>query len=121
MAGQIFDAVGNAAIEPTLLQKKLANMADQIGMVGVMCAVLTFVGMIFRVILELMKLVPCGCQNIVNCQEVPDCVPLTLELSLDNRLWQDLLDTLIIAISIIVCAIPEGLPLAVTISLSFSS
>jgi hypothetical protein len=34
MAGKIFDAVGNAAIEPTLLQKKLANMSDQIGMVS---------------------------------------------------------------------------------------
>lgn len=31
------------------------------------------------------------------------------------------LDTVIIAITIIVVAIPEGLPLAVTISLSFSS
>lgn len=33
----------------------------------------------------------------------------------------DLLNTIIIAITIIVVAIPEGLPLAVTISLSFSS
>ena len=32
-----------------------------------------------------------------------------------------MLDTVIIAISVIVCAIPEGLPLAVTISLSYSS
>jgi len=31
------------------------------------------------------------------------------------------LNTVIIAISVVVCAIPEGLPLAVTISLSFSS
>jgi len=31
------------------------------------------------------------------------------------------LETIIIAISVVVCAIPEGLPLAVTISLSFSS
>jgi P-type E1-E2 ATPase len=33
----------------------------------------------------------------------------------------DFLDTIIVAISMIVCAIPEGLPLAVTISLSYSS
>jgi len=31
------------------------------------------------------------------------------------------LETVIIAISVVVCAIPEGLPLAVTISLSYSS
>jgi len=40
---------------------------------------------------------------------------------LKNRLWIDVLNTVIIAISVVVCAIPEGLPLAVTISLSFSS
>lgn len=40
---------------------------------------------------------------------------------LDNRLWKDVLETVIIAISVVVCAIPEGLPLAVTISLSYSS
>jgi magnesium-transporting ATPase (P-type) len=33
----------------------------------------------------------------------------------------DILDNVIIGISIIVAAIPEGLPLAVTIALSFSS
>ena len=33
----------------------------------------------------------------------------------------NVLEGLIISISVIVCAIPEGLPLAVTISLSFSS
>jgi len=32
-----------------------------------------------------------------------------------------MLEGVIISISVIVCAIPEGLPLAVTISLSFSS
>jgi|TARA_B100000780_G_C21002623_1_gene401171 P-type E1-E2 ATPase len=33
----------------------------------------------------------------------------------------NMLEGVIISISVIVCAIPEGLPLAVTISLSFSS
>jgi len=42
-------------------------------------------------------------------------------MTLENRLWIDVLNTVIIAISVVVCAIPEGLPLAVTISLSFSS
>lgn len=40
---------------------------------------------------------------------------------MNNRLWTDVLNTIIIAISVVVCAIPEGLPLAVTISLSYSS
>jgi len=38
-----------------------------------------------------------------------------------NPLWNELLNTVIIAITVIVVAIPEGLPLAVTISLSFAS
>lgn len=38
-----------------------------------------------------------------------------------NRVYTELLNTIIIAITVIVVAIPEGLPLAVTISLSFSS
>lgn len=56
------------------------------------------------------------------CEEPSVChKPLSFELTLENRLWLDILDTIIIAISVIVCAIPEGLPLAVTISLSYSS
>lgn len=105
----------------TLLQKKLAVMADKIGNVGIACAVLTFFSLCVRVAIEMLDLVPCGCQNIFYCQVNEDCTPLTFEFSLENRLWEDVLETIIIAISVVVCAIPEGLPLAVTISLSYSS
>ncbi len=37
------------------------------------------------------------------------------------RLYNELLDSIIISITVVVVAIPEGLPLAVTISLSFAS
>ena len=107
--------------EPTHLQKKLVTMAEKIGNVGIGCAVLTFFSLIFRVALEMMQFVPCGCMNITSCQVDPECKELTFEFSLKNRLWIDVLNTVIIAISVIVCAIPEGLPLAVTISLSYSS
>jgi len=107
--------------EPTLLQKKLAVMADKIGYVGVSCAVLTLVSLLIRSGLEMANVIPCGCGNITVCVAEPDCKPLTFTLSVENRLWIDLLNTLIIAISVIVVAIPEGLPLAVTISLSYSS
>jgi len=107
--------------EPTLLQQKLETIATKIGNIGIGCALLTFLSLIFRVVLEMMEVIPCGCQNIMNCQIDDNCQPLTFELSLQNRLWIDVLDTIIIAISVIVCAIPEGLPLAVTISLSYSS
>jgi magnesium-transporting ATPase (P-type) len=103
------------------LQLKLETIANKIGNFGIACAVLTFFSMVIRVILEIIAVLPCGCQNVFNCQEDPNCVALSFELSLDNRLWKEVLNTVIIAITIIVVAIPEGLPLAVTLSLSFSS
>lgn len=112
---------GGEGSDDTLLQKKLTIMAESIGNVGMGCAVLTLASMFLRVGIEMAGLVPCGCMNIATCQEDPDCKPLSFEFSLQNRLWTDLLNTVIIAISVIVCAIPEGLPLAVTISLSYSS
>lgn len=107
--------------EPTLLQRKLESIADKIGNFGIGCAVLTFFSMIIRVILEMVKVIPCGCANIMTCEEDPKCVPLSFAMTMENRLWNEVLNTIIIAITVIVVAIPEGLPLAVTISLSFSS
>jgi magnesium-transporting ATPase (P-type) len=52
--------------------------------------------------------------------KIQGCVELDM-LDFENRFFTELLNTVIIAITVIVVAIPEGLPLAVTISLSFSS
>jgi len=75
--------------------------------------------MVIRIALEMNGNIPCGCQNLTSCVEDPICQPYGF--SWPNRLYTDLLNTIIIAITVIVVAIPEGLPLAVTISLSFSS
>jgi magnesium-transporting ATPase (P-type) len=107
--------------EPTLLQQRLETIATKIGNVGIACAILTFFAMVFRTILEMTNITPCGCGNLFKCELNPDCIPLSFEFNFENRLWMDLLNTIIIAITIVVVAIPEGLPLAVTISLSFSS
>lgn len=107
-----------AETEPTLLQRKLETIADKIGRVGILCAALTFASMVLRLFLEMGGMMECGCQNITNCVKDDSCVPLSLG---EARFWTELLNTVIICIAIIVAAIPEGLPLAVTISLSFSS
>ena len=107
--------------QPTLLQQKLETIANKIGNFGIACAILTFCAMLVRTMLEMINVIPCGCQNIMNCVEDPKCTQLSFEFTMKNRLWKMVLDTVIIAITIIVVAIPEGLPLAVTISLSFSS
>lgn len=81
--------------------------------------------MIVRMCLEgLLHVTPCGCQNLLNCHAEDGCVPLSWSLDsneTDYRLYNDILYSVIISITVIVVAIPEGLPLAVTISLSVSS
>lgn len=109
---------GNNEVKETDLQKKLAIIADKIGMVGIFAAIMTLAAMIVRSILEMLEVLPCGCGNIMSCQPEPNCTMLSFD---NERLWMQLLESVIISISVIVCAIPEGLPLAVTISLSYSS
>jgi magnesium-transporting ATPase (P-type) len=97
-------------------------MADKIGQVGINCAIGTFVFMLIRSGLEMGEVIPCGCGNLFTCEKEPNCIPLSFALNIKtNRLWLNMLNTIIIAISVVVCAIPEGLPLAVTIALSYSS
>lgn len=107
--------------EDTDLQKKLEVIAGKIGQVGILAAIMTFAAMILRSILEMTKILPCGCGNIMSCQKESGCTELSFKFERSNRFWMNVLEGVIISISVIVCAIPEGLPLAVTISLSFSS
>lgn len=62
--------------EETDLQKKLAIIATKIGNVGIAAAVLTFVSMIIRLVLEGVKVLPCGCGNIMSCVAEDSCLPL---------------------------------------------
>lgn len=96
-------------------------MANKIGKFGLACAVLVFVAMLIRVALEMTGVIPCGCQNITACIPQKACVPMTFAFTMKNRLWSEIMNSFIISVTIIVVAIPEGLPLAVTIALSFSS
>lgn len=63
---------------------------------------------------------PCGCSNLFTCVEVEGCVPYDFA-DLSNKVYLELLNAVIISITVVVVAIPEGLPLAVTIALSFAS
>ncbi|CAM9679931.1 unnamed protein product [Ascophyllum nodosum] len=77
----------------TPLQHKLDNMAKLVGYVGVFFAVATFLALLAMIWLK----------------------------HDGERVWHHILDAFIIAVTIIVVAIPEGLPLAVTISLAYST
>ena len=82
----------------TPLEIKLNSIADLIGYFGLGSAIVTFIALIIQLIIEYFK---------------------TAEMSFSEGLGK-VLRILILCVSIIVVAIPEGLPLAVTLSLAFS-
>ena len=107
----------------TRLQKKLNVIAVTIGNLGYACAIFTFTAIMIRMCIEGLGGLPCGCKNLVTCEQ-PDenevCVRLDFSV-FGNRAYTEILNGVIIGITVIVVAIPEGLPLAVTISLSVAS
>jgi len=97
-------------------------MAGKIGNIGMAVAVGTFLAAVVRIIIESLAYLPCGCQNIFVCKEPVEGTCVMYDFSdINNEVYPMLLDAVIIGITVVVVAIPEGLPLAVTISLSFSS
>lgn len=86
--------------EPTPLQDKLEKVVEIIGWIGIGAALLTFCAMIIRLICDIF---------------VSEKVSLNDEGNLKR-----VLNALIIAISVVVMAVPEGLPMAVSIAIAFS-
>ncbi len=82
----------------TPLQEKLDTLAAQIGNFGMGAAVLTFIAMVAIWVLY----------------------PESRAKSTQN-LYEFLLKAFIMAVTIVVVAVPEGLPLAVTLSLAYST
>lgn len=99
MVAGVDSGKGDSLRQKTQLQQKLDKLAAQIGLVGLAAAGLSFVGM---------------------------AVPFTwTTFAVQKTPWEwaflsDYLHMTIQAITILVVAIPEGLPLAVTIALAFS-
>lgn len=90
----------NIEEEETPLQAKLETIANEIGKIGVYVSILTFIAMTVKLIVDTSR----------------DDTKILIHI---NSL-KSLVNFLIIAITVIVVAVPEGLPLAVTIALAFS-
>ncbi|XP_061576809.1 plasma membrane calcium-transporting ATPase 1-like [Cololabis saira] len=89
--------------EKSVLQGKLTKLAVQIGQAGLFMASITFFILIGRFMLDTFWI-----------QKVPfsqDCMPIYVQF---------LVKFIIIGVTVLVVAVPEGLPLAVTISLAYS-
>jgi Ca2+ transporting ATPase len=84
--------------EATPLQQKLETIARDIGKLGLIAASLTLLVLVIRFIIDRAS------QDNWN----------------DGSKWVQLIEYFIVAVTVVVVAIPEGLPLAVTLSLAFS-
>ncbi|KAI4300812.1 hypothetical protein L6164_034146 [Bauhinia variegata] len=98
--GKLMETLNEGGEDETPLQVKLNGVATVIGKIGLAFAVLTFLVLIIRFLVE----------KALNGE-------FTDWSSIDAM---KLLDYFAIAVTIIVVAVPEGLPLAVTLSLAFA-
>lgn len=88
--------------DETPLQQKLTLLADQVGKVGMFSAAATFAAMLLHYIYDCFK------------------EESFFESLLSVTTIHELIEFFIIAVSIVVVAVPEGLPLSVTIALAYS-
>jgi P-type E1-E2 ATPase len=88
--GKIRATITDKEDDETPLQKKLVKIAHQIGLFGLVSGIIVLILMVVRAIID------------------------------KNDLIRNIIDALLVSITVIVVAIPEGLPLAVTLSLAFS-
>lgn len=89
----------NIESDQTPLQKKLDSIAEGIGLLGMAVAILTFIAIVISNLIITFK---------------------DDEKEFDMSFVTAICNGLVIAITVVVVAVPEGLPLAVTISLAYS-
>ncbi|KAJ3097117.1 Calcium-transporting ATPase 10, plasma membrane-type [Phlyctochytrium planicorne] len=108
--GQIQELLNEAQSEETVLQKKLKIVAILIGKVGVAAGIATFLGLAIRwAIYWATGKEDVGGHGCAGANTNPTMMHI-----------QTVAGHFVVGITIVVVAVPEGLPLAVTISLAFS-
>ena len=97
--GEVEEKIFTDEVEGTPLQQKLERVASFIGQVGMYVSVLTMVAMVLNLLIG----------RLISNQPM-----------LTRAMTSGILNAVIVGITIVVVAVPEGLPLAVTISLAYS-
>ena len=100
----------------TPLEQKLDVIAEMIGWFGMGAAVVTLAALSLRFVIQYIKDIKNYNKQIQNLSK-DEADKLT---DPKKQIPKKILDIIILCVSIIVVAIPEGLPLAVTLSLAFS-
>lgn len=101
--GKITELMETGVEELTPLQKKLAKIADDVGELGRYAAITLVLGMTIRWIID----------NSINGGAGWSAVPIIDHVN-------SVMQIILMGVAVLVMAIPEGLPLAVTLSLAYS-
>lgn len=101
--GRIRKTIADNSNDETPLQKKLTKIAEDIGKVGLVCAICTIIILIIRAIINY------AAAKKSNGGQ-----------TFDSKYIGLIIQAFLIGITVVVVAIPEGLPLAVTLSLAYS-
>ena len=119
----------------TPLEKKLEDIAEKIGLFGMIAGIVTLVALTIRFIIHYLKSdkkykEDSAVKDIVNSylmnfpfEKYNNEIKSEANIHLTNptsEISANVLNIIMLCVSIIVVAIPEGLPLAVTLSLAFS-
>ncbi|KAJ3371492.1 Calcium-transporting ATPase 10, plasma membrane-type [Kappamyces sp. JEL0680] len=108
--GKIQELLNAAQDEMTPLQEKLKDVAILIGKVGVIAGVITFLGLAIRWGISVANGVPSA--SHASCSGSGGTSVLDRVVAI--------VEDFVVSITVIVVAVPEGLPLAVTLALSIS-
>lgn len=110
--GKIQELLNASQDELTPLQEKLKDVAILIGKIGVIAGILTFIGLAIRWGINVANNVA---PHSTGCESTEQkAVSLTLARV------QAIVEDFVVSITVVVVAVPEGLPLAVTLALSLS-
>ena len=103
----------SSLLQTSVLQEKLSKLALQIGYFGTVAGGLCFIVLCIRFSIVVWLVI-----HVDGCH---DWQTFGMDHNSWNKsYWSDYISFLIIGITVLVVAIPEGLPLAVTIALAFS-